>query len=82
MTSQTSTELPSVAGCLSPQYGSYTADGDHTEQASTMVGVPDEDARPPILCTELIVRHMANQPRWEQEEHQKTWRVPPSARPL
>ena len=32
--------------------------------------------------TELIVRHMANQPRREQEEHQKTGRVPPSARPL
>ena len=29
--------------------------------------------------TELIVRYMANQPRREQEEHQKTGRVPPSA---
>ena len=69
----------------SPQYESYTAEGDHTEQASTMVGVLDEDPRSPPSyedLTELIVRHMANQPRREQEEHQKTGRVPPSARPL
>ena len=31
---------------------------------------------------ELIVRHMANLPRRKQEEHKKTGRIPPSARPL
>ena len=49
MASQTSTERPSVAGFLSPQYRSYTADGDHTEQATMMVGVPNENARHLIL---------------------------------
>ena len=48
-----------------------------------MAGVP-RTLNPPSYedLTELIVRHMANQPRREQEEHQKTGRVPPSARPL
>ena len=84
MASQTSTELPSVAGCLSPQYGSYTAEGDHTEQASTMAGDPDKDTKPTILWGPHGT---------DRETHGKSasagtgrapedWRVPPSARPL
>ena len=84
MASQTSTELPSVASCLSSQYGSYTAEGDHTEQASTKAGVPDEDTKPTILWGPHGIDRETweNQPRWEQEEHQKTGGVPPSARSL